>query len=272
MFNNPLAFVDPSGFEPHTGEKTKFDVRCKSFEIAVGCGDHANIHLNIAHAADAPEDLVVQNAQKLCLKQRGEFANFIQKQRSTVSHFEQAFLHRLSVGERAALMAKQLRLHQRFRNRGAIDGHKRLVFARALIMNRLGHQVLAGSAFALDQNCASFAGRDFLDELHQLGHFSRHANHVVIAGAPAHFSAQGFHFRAQRARFQGVLQRYAKLFVIDGLADEVVRAQTTRSASYAALPLRRRPPRSGSRILRISSRAPSAPAFRRPRSRLSFAP
>ena len=199
-----------------------------AFQVAVRRRDHTNGHLNISHAADTPDELVFQHAQELCLQQRRKFANFVQKQRALVGHFEQTLLHGLGIGERPALVAKQFRLHQRLGNRGTIDGHKRFVFPRALIMNGLRHQVFACPAFPLNQNRTGFAGGHFVHELHQFSHFSRHANDIVIAGAPAHFSAQGLHFVAERSRFQRVLQRDAEFLVIDRLADKVVRAQPQR--------------------------------------------
>ena len=63
------------------------------FQIAIGRGDDAHIHLHVAHAADAADDLVFQHAQQLGLQQRREFADFIEEQRAAVGHFEQALLH-----------------------------------------------------------------------------------------------------------------------------------------------------------------------------------
>ena len=168
----------------------KMTLAYRALQVAIRGRDHANVHLDVAHTTDAPDDLVLQHPQELCLKQRRKLSNLIQKQRSLVGHLKQTLLHRLGIGKRAALVAKKFRLHQCFRNRGAIDRHKRFVFSRALIMNCLRHQILAGSTLSLNQNRAGFAGRHFLNKLHQLGHLPRDANHLVIARAPPHFSAQ----------------------------------------------------------------------------------
>ena len=49
-------------------------------------------------------------------------------------------------------MAEQLRLHERFGERGAVENHKRLVPARRKALDRLRDEFLARAAFAADQH------------------------------------------------------------------------------------------------------------------------
>ncbi len=97
--------------------------------------------------------------------------------------------------------------------------------ARTLVVNRLGDQVLAGAAFALNKDGGGFAGRDLAHEIQQLGHLGRDANHVVIAGAPVHFSTQGLHFGSQARGLERVLDGDVQFVEVERLADEVVGAQ-----------------------------------------------
>ena len=91
-------------------------------------------------------------------------------------------------------------------------------------MDRAGDQVLAGAAFALNQNGRGFAGGDLVHEGHQVLHALRFAHHVVIGGAAAlqHFLPQRLVFRAQLGGLQGVLHRHAQFVVVDRFADKVV--------------------------------------------------
>src|SRR5882672_8301714 len=58
---------------------------------------------------------------------------------------------RASSGEGSALMPEQLVLDQPFRNRSAVQGHKRLLASIRQMMNRAREQLLAGAAFAQQQ-------------------------------------------------------------------------------------------------------------------------
>src|SRR6185295_9169419 len=55
-------------------------------------------------------------------------------------------------GERTALVAEQLRLLQRGRDRGAVDGDEGTVAARPTAMNRARDELFAGAALAEQAN------------------------------------------------------------------------------------------------------------------------
>src|SRR5438105_3099616 len=77
-----------------------------AFQVAIRSGDHAHVYLHVAHPTDTADQLIFQHAQQLGLQQRRKLADFVQEQRAAVGHFEQALLHRLCVGEGAALVAE----------------------------------------------------------------------------------------------------------------------------------------------------------------------
>ena len=122
------------------------------------------------HAADAPDDLVLEHAQQLGLQQRREFADFVEEERAAVGRFEQALLHLLGVGEGAFFVAEEFGFHQRLGNGRAVDGDEGFFLARTFVVDGLGDEILAGAAFALDQNRGGRAGGDLADEVHELGH------------------------------------------------------------------------------------------------------
>ena len=102
-------------------------------------------------------------------------------------------------------MAEEFGFHQRFGNGRAVDGDKRTVLARALVVDGLGDQIFAGAAFALNEDCGGLAGGHLLHEAHQLGYLRRDCDDLVISGVAAHLSTQGLDFGAQAGGLQRVL-------------------------------------------------------------------
>ena len=102
-------------------------------EVLVGGGDNAQIHANVAQAAEAPERLLLQHAQQLGLERQRNLADLVQEQSALVGQFEQPALLRPGVGERALLVAEQLALQQGFGNRRAVDGQERLGLAQCMV-------------------------------------------------------------------------------------------------------------------------------------------
>ena len=92
-----------------------------ALEIAVGRGDDAHVDLDAAPRADALDDLILQHAQQLGLQRRRQLADLVEEHRAAVGQLEPAALLRDRAGERAALVAEQLALEQRFRKGGAVD-------------------------------------------------------------------------------------------------------------------------------------------------------
>src|SRR5262249_20951592 len=93
-----------------------------------------------------------QRAQELGLEERRHLADLVEKQRSAVGQLELANLGAHRAGERAFLVAEQLRLEERRGQRRAIDRNERAVFAPALEMNRARAELLAGAGFAADEH------------------------------------------------------------------------------------------------------------------------
>src|SRR5205085_12609325 len=76
------------------------------FEVSVGRANQSDINLERACAADALELSLLKHAQQFGLQERGHLADFIQKERAAVGHFELAFLLHERSRERAFLVSE----------------------------------------------------------------------------------------------------------------------------------------------------------------------
>ena len=124
----------------------------RRLEILVGGGEHAHVDLERLVAADALELALLQRAQQLGLRLERHVADLVEEQRAAVGGLELAFAARDGAGEGAALVAEQLALDQLAAERGAVHLDQRLAAARAAVVQRVGHQLLAGAALAADQH------------------------------------------------------------------------------------------------------------------------
>ena len=187
-------------------------------EVAVRRADHPHAHRDRARAADPHHLAFLQHAQQARLQRQRHLADLVEEQGAAVGRFEQA---RMAAAPRAResafLVAEQLRLEQRLGHRAAVDRHERPVraqAARALAVNRLRHQFLAGAGFALDQHRRRRA-RVQHHRLAQLLHRGRFAAQVVQAmpgaqGVGDHGAPATVRFELGQARhFQRVVERLA---------------------------------------------------------------
>ena len=125
----------------------KLAVRDGLFGVLVGGREHAHIHRRFGLTAQPPDLAVLEHAQQLGLRGRGHFADFVQKQRAAVGQFKAADAPLGGARESSPLVAEDFALHERFRNGGAIDGHKRPVGARRKLVERARQDLLAGCPF-----------------------------------------------------------------------------------------------------------------------------
>ena len=129
-------------------------------QVLVGGGQHAGVQFEGPCAADAVEFALLQDPQQLGLHGRRHLADLVQQHGAVFRNLKLALLGGNGAGERTFLVAEELALQQCVGNGGAVDGHERLVGARAVGMNGPRHQFLAGAALAANQHRA-VALRDF---------------------------------------------------------------------------------------------------------------
>ncbi len=117
-------------------------------------------------------------------------------------------------------MTEQFALQQFGRNGTAVDGDERVVFSRSVKMNGLGHQLLAGSRFAKNQN-----GRVGVDDLFHSGEDLLHggavADDVVELVLAPQLLTQVEVLGHQPALFDGLGYLDFKFFEVEGLGDVV---------------------------------------------------
>ena len=102
--------------------------------------------------ADALELAVFEDAQQLRLQLQRQLADLVQEQGRVVRVLEIARARRRRAGERALGVTEQRRLHERRRDRRAVEREERVRRALAHEVQRLGDELLAAARFALDQH------------------------------------------------------------------------------------------------------------------------
>ncbi|KAF1068799.1 MAG: hypothetical protein GAK45_01258 [Pseudomonas citronellolis] len=102
-----------------------------------------------AHPVELP---VGQHAQQPGLGFGWHVADLVEEQRATVGLFEAPAALRGGAGEGAFLMAEQLGFHQVLGNRRHVQRDERLRSARAVAVQGMRNQFLAGTRLAIDQH------------------------------------------------------------------------------------------------------------------------
>ena len=88
-------------------------------------GDDPHVDLDRRRPADAVEGALLQHAQELGLRRRRELADLVQEDRAAVGELELPEPARRGAREGALLVAEELALEQRVRNRRAVDRDER---------------------------------------------------------------------------------------------------------------------------------------------------
>ena len=83
-----------------------------ALEIAVGGRQDADVDPAIPDPADPPHGPVLHRLEQLALERQLHVAHLVEEEEAAFGRLEQAHPRFLGVGERAALVAEQLRLHQ----------------------------------------------------------------------------------------------------------------------------------------------------------------
>src|SRR4029434_2574832 len=94
-------------------------------EVAIGGCDDAHVDLARLHRTEPLELAVLQHAQKLRLDLARELADLVEEERALVRQLEAPGLAGRGAGERSLLVAEELTLHERRRQRGAVHPDER---------------------------------------------------------------------------------------------------------------------------------------------------
>ena len=105
-----------------------------------------------ARAAEAHELALLEHAQQLGLDRRRHLADLVEEQHAAVGLLDASRLGGDRAGERAALVAEQLRLEQLVGQRRAVDRDERPVAAARRVVDEPRHDFLAGARLAGQQH------------------------------------------------------------------------------------------------------------------------
>ncbi|MNX19999.1 hypothetical protein D3C86_499330 [compost metagenome] len=137
-------------------------------QILVGGGDDPHVHLHRLMAADPVELAIGQHPQQPGLDVEGHVAYFVEKQGAAVGLLETAVADVVGAGEGPLLMAEQLGFDEILRDGRHVEGDEILVGARAVLVQGMGDQLLAGAALAVDQHRDAGAGQSAYGAKHLL--------------------------------------------------------------------------------------------------------
>ncbi len=106
-----------------------------TFEVLIGGGHDAHIHLDRLSGADRLHLSVLKDPEELGLCVLRQVADLVQEYGTVVRDFELAGLPGNGSSKGALFVAEQLTLDQRFRKGGAVDGHERRLTSGAPVVN-----------------------------------------------------------------------------------------------------------------------------------------
>ena len=107
---------------------------------------------HLVGAAEPLELALLQHAQQLHLDARIHVGDLVEEQRAAVGQLEPPLLARHGAGERALLVAEELRLDQRVGQRRAAHLHERLRRAQRVVVDGVRNQFLAGARLAANHD------------------------------------------------------------------------------------------------------------------------
>ena len=145
-------------------------------------------------SADALKASLLQHAQEDALRLQGQFANFVQEERSAVGDLEESRSCLGRAGERALLVAEETAFQKVGGHIGAVEGDERLAVLTALRLevNLLGDRLLARAALAENQDSGVFVRCYSIDSFLKSGDGVAFANQLAMAIATVVFNHAPF--------------------------------------------------------------------------------
>jgi hypothetical protein len=117
-------------------------------QVAIARGDDADRRRQFLIPADAAKSAGLEHSKQTDLHIDRHFRYFVEKQRPAVGPLETPAMGPRRSREAPPLVSEQFAFDEILRQRAAIDRDKGAPAARRQLMDRLGHQLLPGSAFA----------------------------------------------------------------------------------------------------------------------------
>ena len=141
-------------------------------------------------------------------------ADFVQKQRAAIGLLKAAAAHGLRAGKSAALVAEEFALQQVFGDGSGVDGHKRAIGARGMLVQRARHQLFAGAGFAGDhhRDVALAQAADGTEHVLHGGRLAQHFGRLGHALFADLFALAFFHRAADQLHRLGQIKRLGQVF------------------------------------------------------------
>ena len=152
--------LDLEGDQPEVQVLAELPLHHPLVQVLVRRRDHAEVAPHGPAGADGQNLAVFQHPQQFDLQRGRDVGHLVEEERAAVGLFQQALAGLLGPGERPADVAEQLALGQRRAERGDVDRHERPAAPPAVLMDRPGHQFLAGAALAADVDAGLGRGDD----------------------------------------------------------------------------------------------------------------
>ena len=162
-------------------------------EVPVGARDDADVDLDGLGAADCPNLLFLDHAQKLHLQVQRHLADLVEKDRAAVGGDEQPAACLYRAGESALHVPEELAFEERLRDGSAVDWNERLSAPGTGRVDSARDQFLAGAAFAGDEHIAH--GRTGSRDL------SPHCEHGCTFAEQTPVGSGALHGPAKQRRF-----------------------------------------------------------------------
>src|SRR5207247_5375034 len=201
----------------------------RQLEGDTGGGDGPHIHADRRLAAEWPHLSFLQGPQQRGLRGEGKVDDLVEEQAAAVGKLEPSLV---------SLGAEDLRLDLRVGCRAAVDGDERLLAPGAQLMDRPGHELLAGAGLALDEDRERGVGH-LLDLLDNLWHSPTRGHYPTQRTLDALLSPQ----QLARALLDGSLQLVGpalqRLLLLPDLATQLVHLNRAAQRRHEVIPVDR---------------------------------
>ena len=196
-------------------------------EVRVGGRDDPHVDADRPAVSDAFELAFLQHPQQLGLQGAAHGADLVEEERAFVRRLQPARARGDGAGEGAADVAEQLGLEQALGHRAAVEGDEAMAAPGAVVVDRLGRQLLAGARLAGDEDGARARGHG-LQQVEQLAHPGAAAHQPLEPVPLLDLRSQPGVLRPQAALLEGRTNHVQQLVELEGLGDEVGRPALER--------------------------------------------
>ena len=199
----------------------------RDLRALVGGADEAEVDGHGLGSAQAAHHALLEDPQELRLEVHRHLGDLVQEQRPAVGFFEQSHLLGGRTREGAAGVAEELRLDQVLGKRRAVDLDPGGGPAPALLVQRVGEELLAGAALADDED-VGVSVRDGRDGFQHTLDPRRAAENLRVGDLLDESTLEVSVLAEELPVFERVLEEIQELVRVERLLEDVKRAGVLR--------------------------------------------